>query len=345
MRSMTLQPRIRRASGPVHRYGGRAASRLERRWPGLEFEHVTWELDDDTEGITCRPEHQVIVTLSGATGRTSALLEGQTRYDGADFPGAVTFVPSMRRRWASYRKGVITYAAFRFDPVEALRAAGLDDVDRLEFVGFTNRRDPLIRQLALSLGEEARRPGAAGPLFADRVVATLTLHLVRRYSNLGAPEPAAPGAELPRAKLRRVVDYIHEHLGEELRLPTLAGLVGLDQHRFSRGFKAATGLPPHRYVVERRLERAAELLRTSRETQIGQIAYAVGFSSQSHLTTAFGRKFGVTPRAYREENARLRLRPDPRVSFGSGRTASQPPTTGAGPAPCRRSCRGTRARS
>jgi AraC family transcriptional regulator len=98
-----------------------------------------------------------------------------------------------------------------------------------------------------------------------------------------------------------VLDHIHGNLGEDLRLDGLAAVAGMDRHHFARAFKAATGTPPHRYVTERRLELAARLLRERADPPhaIADIAYRVGLSSQSHLTTAFRRRYGATPHAYR----------------------------------------------
>jgi AraC family transcriptional regulator len=171
--------------------------------------------------------------------------------------------------------------------------------DAVEFVGVTNRPDPLVQQLCVALGAEVRAGGYAGQLFADSIAATLLLHLARTYSNR-APAPAVrPEPRLRGRPLGAVLDYIGDNLTGDLRLAVIARIAGLDRYTFGRAFKAATGSSPHQYVLERRLERAAELLATRRELPIAEIAYSAGFSSQSHLTTAFRRRFGVTPKAYR----------------------------------------------
>src|SRR5690606_41574835 len=98
---------------------------------------------------------------------------------------------------------------------------------------------------------------------------------------------------------RREVARSGAHLSSERRSSELAGDDGLEPHHSRRACRAATGLPPHRYVTERRLARAAELLRDPNGPPIADVAARVGFSSQSHLTTAFGRQYGLTPAAYR----------------------------------------------
>jgi AraC family transcriptional regulator len=172
------------------------------------------------------------------------------------------------------------------------------DPDKVEFTGFTNAPDPLVRQLALELRGEARGGGAAGQLYVDSIAATLALHLLRTYSSL-APNRPTTAVSLSGHRLRAVVGYIDEHLADDLRLERLAEVAGVARHHFSREFKKATGVPPHRFVMERRVERATELLARS-DLPIARIAHDVGMSSQSHLTTVFRRMVGDTPLGYRK---------------------------------------------
>jgi len=97
----------------------------------------------------------------------------------------------------------------------------------------------------------------------------------------------------------RVIEYINEHLGDELNLVELSKIAKLSPHHFATAFRASTGISPHRYVIERRIDRARDLLRQKDKT-ISEIALAAGFSSQSHLTANFHRTTGVTPRKFRE---------------------------------------------
>lgn len=274
--------------------GGRYLQRREQGWPGLGLELARWQADPATEGLCHVPEHLLHVTLGGCITRTEARFEDGHGYTGADFPGAVSFVPAGRRREAWHEQGVIDYVTVRLDPAQLPAAV---DPGRVEFVGFTNRPDPLVRQLAVALREEAAAGGPAGQLFVDGIATTLALHLLRRYSNL-APRQAGSAPGLGGARLRKVIEYVEAELAGDLRLARLAEVAGMDRHHFSRAFRQATGVPPHRFVVERRVERATELLART-DLPIAQVALAVGMSSQSHLTTVFRRTVGDTPRAYR----------------------------------------------
>lgn len=107
-----------------------------------------------------------------------------------------------------------------------------------------------------------------------------------------------PQTRLPQRQLRQVIDYINDHLTEDLGLTKLAVLVHMSPHYFSRLFKQFTGLSPHQYVIRSRVERARKLLLLEK-LSIAEIACHVGFANQSHLNRHFKRWFGVTPKAMR----------------------------------------------
>ena len=93
---------------------------------------------------------------------------------------------------------------------------------------------------------------------------------------------------------RRLVEYIEQHLDQPLALGELARLVALSEYHFARMFSTSFGLPPHRYVLQRRLLRARELLQHS-ALPLGEIALACGFASASHFSNRFRQAFGAAP--------------------------------------------------
>ena len=104
-------------------------------------------------------------------------------------------------------------------------------------------------------------------------------------------------------RMRRLVEYIEENLGGNLSLETMAAEVNVSPLYLARAFKAAVGQSPHQYVLQRRLERAKELLRST-DTPIVEVALSSGFSSQSHLSNWFLRQVGISPAAYRRQGTR-----------------------------------------
>jgi AraC family transcriptional regulator len=99
--------------------------------------------------------------------------------------------------------------------------------------------------------------------------------------------------------MHRILEFIEENLECSLSLAALAAVVDLRPLYFARAFKTALGRSPHQYVLDRRIERAQELLRTT-EMAVTDIAAAAGFSSQSHLSYWMRRSIGISPAAYRQ---------------------------------------------
>ena len=122
----------------------------------------------------------------------------------------------------------------------------------------------------------------------------LAVLLLRGHSTASPAERVLPASGLTRNQARRVLDFIESNLNHELTLKELAGIANLSRHHFARMFKQTIGVAPHRYVLERRLERAKQMLRTA-DSNLAAISLSTGFDSQSHFTSTFHRMIGTTP--------------------------------------------------
>ena len=173
-------------------------------------------------------------------------------------------------------------AALRGETLDATLAASQFTSDRMVF--------DLVRKML-----DAQT--LAGPLAAemcDHLVTALACYLLEHYSR---PADAAPST-LGGARLRRVLRHIADHLDTPLSNAGLAALCGMSAAHFSREFHRAVGMPPHRYVLTRRLEQACRAL-AGGEARIVDIAEELGFHSASHFTRAFSAHFGQSPAAWR----------------------------------------------
>ena len=112
-----------------------------------------------------------------------------------------------------------------------------------------------------------------------------------------APAPQAHGGLSARA-LRRVREYVQVHLNESIDLSMLAEVAGLSMHHFAREFKQSAGVTPHHYLIQKRIERAQQML-VQTDLALAEIAYTVGFSDQGHLARHFRGLLGTTPREFR----------------------------------------------
>ena len=103
---------------------------------------------------------------------------------------------------------------------------------------------------------------------------------------------------LTNKKTGQVLDLIESDLSEDLSLKIIANAAGLSEYHFLRMFKQSTGLTPHQYVINQRIERGKELLKKT-DMSVTEIAYLLGFSTPAHFTHHFRRKTGVTPSSRR----------------------------------------------
>ena len=159
---------------------------------------------------------------------------------------------------------------------------------------------PRARRIIASLWEAAAGHGAAASLLIDGHFMTLVGELLHA---VGRGAEASDLGELDDARLRRAIDYVEAHLGEPLSIGELATVASMSAPGFARAFRNATGRPVWAHVQRRRAERARELLLRT-DLSIVAIALGCGFSSQSHLTNLFRRRFGTTPARCRREAMR-----------------------------------------
>jgi AraC family transcriptional regulator len=125
----------------------------------------------------------------------------------------------------------------------------------------------------------------------------IALALVHSHSSLSSRTEARPIVLAP-LRLARVKEYLDTHLAGELRLAEIAAVAELSPFHFARAFKHEVGVPPHQYLMQRRVHRARELLAGTQKS-LAEIALACGFAGQSHFTTAFKRHTGIPPGAWR----------------------------------------------
>lgn len=161
-------------------------------------------------------------------------------------------------------------------------------------------QDEIIRQVGLSILSEMSSETAAGRMLVETSSLMLAARLTHVYSESQLRNSEIACAHrLDNVRLRRVLDYIGQHLEEDITVAGLANVACLSASHFARMFASATGLPPHRYVSQERLKNAMALL-TAGKLPLSDIALSCRFSSQASFTRAFRRATGMTPGAYRD---------------------------------------------
>ena len=192
-------------------------------------------------------------------------------------------------------------------PDQLARIAEREGLPAPDSLVLTETHEDFSREINLlgqSFASLLLSPHTTSVLYAETLWTQITLQLLWKYSSL-PNQGEAPYERLSDARIRRVIDYLQDALGQEIRLTELAGMVDLSPSHFLTAFKKGTGKTPYRYLTELRMSRACELLRNPHNSILG-VALAVGFSSQSHFTSTFTRFMKVTPSSYRTEVLGLR---------------------------------------
>jgi AraC family transcriptional regulator len=157
---------------------------------------------------------------------------------------------------------------------------------------------PNFRAVMWAVDAELTGGGAGGRLASESLANVLAVHLLRHVVAPRRPE-RGPDGTLPRGRLRAVLEYIEEHAVAGPTLEQMAAVARLSPYHFARQFKKATGLPPHQYVILRRVEWAKQLLQAKPGLSLAEVAARAGFSDQSQFGYHFKRLAGVTPGQFR----------------------------------------------
>jgi len=214
--------------------------------------------------------------------------------------GSILLVPAgspTQWRWSGRKDSLHIYLEPGLVARVAAEAFDLDPA-RLTVPPLDGLDLPHLRAAMGAVDAELTTGGAGGRLAAESLANILAVHLIRHVAVPRRPERGRDGA-LPRARLRAVVAYVEDHLDAGPSLEQMAAVARLSPYHFARQFKRATGLPPHQYVIARRVERAKQLLQGGDDLSLAQVAAHAGFSDQSQFSHHFKRLVGVTPGQFR----------------------------------------------
>jgi AraC family transcriptional regulator len=165
----------------------------------------------------------------------------------------------------------------------------------IDFGRHIRLNDDRIVQVAQWLYEDLKNGGLGGKLYTDSLIRMLSVHLLYRYGTASGRQATSP-KQLARRQLDEALQYIHAHIEQDISLDDIAAAAHISSSHLMRLFKEATGLPPHRYVIQERIRKAQQLLISGRPVQ--EVAASLGFSDQSHFHRHFKRILGVTPREF-----------------------------------------------
>jgi AraC family transcriptional regulator len=216
--------------------------------------------------------------------------------------GALTLVTAgSSNSWTT--EGPIGFAHLYLHPHSIDRVLN-EEFDRdsrsVELIESVAQRLPLLSAIMIGMLDQIETPTFSSRLMLDTLLHSLIVRLVSECSTLSEASGVAPHSISPR-RLRRVLDFIDTNLGTDIELADLASVAGSSRFHFSRAFRDATGFPPYRYLIHRRID-AAKTLLLQDTLSITQIAEQCGFNSQTQFAAMFRRVFGTSPGRFRREH-------------------------------------------
>jgi AraC family transcriptional regulator len=231
------------------------------------------------------------VILSGAV-RYEVLTAGKCLHYTAQ-PGTTFVLPQGtvdELRWLgpTHRIAVALHPSLLLSAVD--ETTGQNDIELIEHWNVTDQH---IMSVLLALRTDLDAGSPAGRLYGESLANALAVYLLSRYA-VRRRVPTVPKGGLPRYRLMRVLDYIGDNLTEDVSLSDLAELAGMSAHYFAELFKRSMSCTPHRYVLQKKIERAKSALRDPRCTVL-EAAVVSGFPNPSHFARMFRRFVGVSP--------------------------------------------------
>lgn len=253
------------------------------------------------EGKTCYSgDHSICLSLAP---RPVRLLQtqGDRTHTGLYGKGDFCIVPAQMplfARWESDDRLQIRITSHFIQQVatETLNR----NSDQLELLPEFRKRDPQMEAIAMLLIAELNQNQLGSKLYIDSLTNVLAVHLLRQYTTFKPCLSVYEGG-LPQRQLVQVLEYIHAHLSQDIKLTDLAKLLAMSQFHFSHLFKQSLGISPYQYLLQQRIEWAKQLLKKT-ERSIMDIALECGFNSHSHLSKQFRQFTGTTPGMYRRSS-------------------------------------------
>ena len=280
----------KRGAAPRDTNAPLVASPDSAAWRDIKIEHYHQRPPNDVE-VPPLAAHFLSVFL-GEPVPVVQMRDGKS-HQKRMIPGDITLMPAgMPSRWGWDRNADVLHLYLA--PERVAIVAEMESGGGLELVNRFAARHAQIALIAHALLAEAKNQNAPQRLAVDCLTDALVAQILRDHAARRHKAPPERG-KLPNATLLKIDDYIQERLDADLSLEELAAIAGIGTAHFRWLFKQTTGLAPHQYVTQCRVEKASILLRRGK-LSIAEVAAEVGFFDQSHLSRHVRRLLGVTPK-------------------------------------------------
>jgi AraC family transcriptional regulator len=249
-------------------------------------------LHDVVEPMT----HHVIMAYNGAVQRIERR-SGRFVSTGTFRPGVVIIIPEgSSSRW-DIPKPVDVVQLYLPHSTLARVADEADTSKPKDLLERTAHPDPITSRLLLSAADVLESNAALDALFRQQLTDLLATRLLAAHTGAPAVDQPVVGGLAPKA-LMRAIERLRSDSDADVSLAALAAEAGLSRFHFCRAFKESTGLSPHGWLRQHRLEQAMQMLREA-DVSVVSVAAALGYASQTAFAAAFRRLTGDTPTDWR----------------------------------------------
>ena len=251
-------------------------------------------LSDEPGQIDFSPMPRTAISIHVGPAALVTCRRGGTTYTGNAVHGDIDIIPAGLSGFWELKQRDTALAVSLEDALLRRAAEELDaDPARLEIRNKFQIRDASLEHIGWALKEEIESGFSGGRLYLDSLATALAAQLVSHHSSLATNGHSQGG--MSNRKLKQVLSYIEGNLGNDLSLQSIADVAGLSVSHCKIVFRRSMGMPIHQYVIRRRVDRAAALLRTG-DLPVSAVAAETGFSHQSHLAAHMKRILGVAPK-------------------------------------------------
>jgi AraC family transcriptional regulator len=264
---------------------------------GETVDGLALQLRSDPAGVLDVPELQraVIAIHVGAAAKISCRRGGQS-HNGSAVHGDIDIIPALTpSRWEIHdQNDTALILALPLSLLDTVAEEHGFDSRRVEIRNRFQIRDAQLENICWALKAEMEANYPSGRLYMDSLAVSVASRLISTHSSVAQRVITKGG--LDGRRFKQTIAYIEDHLPEDLSLSRIASLVGVSPSHFKTLFRESTGLPVHQYVIQRRIERAKDLLMQNK-LSIAEIALTTGFSHQSHMARHMRRSVGLSPKA------------------------------------------------
>jgi AraC-like DNA-binding protein len=289
------------AKPSLHPHSNDPIAHTKRTFDERHAALLTFDKREAAELEFSSQSHLIILLPDGIAGGCDWSNGSQTGKLSSVLPNTILFNPA--RAYLRIRKRTsqpCRILLLSIDPALVNRL-GVGDVNvaDLHFRQQIGIEDQAVRLTLAAIKQEIEAPGLNSRLYIDSLLMMLLTQLMRCASNFAAPrQPAYVKGGLPNWRLKRALELLETARTKTPSLAELARPLRLHPTSFCRAFKQSTGLSPHRYLLEHRVNRAKEMMKDRKRT-LTEIALDCGFGSSSQFSIVFKRITGISPRNYR----------------------------------------------